>query len=298
MYVLLILVCPFILFLFAIVLSVLRFTDSDYLPLVSSNSSYTWRKFKSEILYNVWNVVTLYKQGLWLWRLIYTFVYHIWNSRLWLDDLLSTLLTQLYVKVDILLTCMWKTFAWPLYFIMKRGDGSMNLFQLRHFLVKCLLKDRNVSQDIDFVSVSTIFRLYFLTVAFVYYICFSFYIWYILRFFFIFFLERLNYVQTHISVSPEFSITNLTNPRYKSTANPYFVKPCVSTWLSLILIYIRINNFPCRTIDFLTRIIFFLLYFQIKLTRADSELVSRIILWISINSNLINYMYKTLKFMF
>ena len=103
MYVLLILVCPFILFLFAIVLSVLRFTDSDYLPLVSSNSSYTWRKFKSEILYNVWNVVTLYKQGLWLWRLIYTFVYHIWNSRLWLDDLLSTLLTQLYVKVDILL---------------------------------------------------------------------------------------------------------------------------------------------------------------------------------------------------
>jgi hypothetical protein len=411
MYVLLILVCPFILFLFAIVLSVLRFTDSDYLPLVSSNSSYTWRKFKSEILYNVWNVVTLYKQGLWLWRLIYTFVYHIWNSRLWLDDLLSTLLTQLYVKVDILLyhsaadtvicegwhftvlqrcwysymwrltfycitalltvicegwhftvsqrcwhsymwrltfycitalltvicegwhftvsqrcwhsymwrltfycitavltqlyvkvdislTCMWKTFAWPLYFIMKRGDGSMNLFQLRHFLVKCLLKDRNVSQDIDFVSVSTIFRLYFLTVAVVYYICFSFYIWYILRFFFIFFLERLNYVQTHISVSPEFSITNLTNPRYKSTANPYFVKPCVSTWLSLILIYIRINNFPCRTIDFLTRIIFFLLYFQIKLTRADSELVSRIILWISINSNLINYMYKTLKFMF
>lgn len=44
-----------------------------------------------------------------------------------------------------------------------------------------------------------------------------------------FFLERLNYVQTHISVSPEFSITNLTNPHYKSTANPYFVKPCVST---------------------------------------------------------------------
>ena len=35
------LVCSFILFLLAIVLSVLlRFTDSDYLPLVSSNSSY------------------------------------------------------------------------------------------------------------------------------------------------------------------------------------------------------------------------------------------------------------------
>ena len=36
-----IVVCPFVLFLLAIVLSVLfRFTDSDYLPLVSSNSSY------------------------------------------------------------------------------------------------------------------------------------------------------------------------------------------------------------------------------------------------------------------
>jgi hypothetical protein len=31
--------CPFVLFLLDIVLSVLRFTDSDYLPLVSSNSS-------------------------------------------------------------------------------------------------------------------------------------------------------------------------------------------------------------------------------------------------------------------
>jgi hypothetical protein len=40
MYVLLIVVCPFVIFLLAIVLSVLlRFTDSDYLPLVSSNSS-------------------------------------------------------------------------------------------------------------------------------------------------------------------------------------------------------------------------------------------------------------------
>jgi hypothetical protein len=39
-YVLWIVVCPFVLFLLAIVLSVhLRFTDSDYLPLVSSNSS-------------------------------------------------------------------------------------------------------------------------------------------------------------------------------------------------------------------------------------------------------------------
>ena len=40
MYVLLIVVCPFVIFLLAIVLSVLlRFTDSDYLPLVSANSS-------------------------------------------------------------------------------------------------------------------------------------------------------------------------------------------------------------------------------------------------------------------
>jgi len=38
-YVLQIVVCPFVLFLLAIVLFVLRFTDSDYLPLVSSNSS-------------------------------------------------------------------------------------------------------------------------------------------------------------------------------------------------------------------------------------------------------------------
>ena len=37
MYVLEIVVCPFVLFLLAIVLSVLRHTDSDYLPLVSSN---------------------------------------------------------------------------------------------------------------------------------------------------------------------------------------------------------------------------------------------------------------------
>jgi hypothetical protein len=37
------------------------------------------------------------------------------------------LLTQLYVKVDISLTCMWKTFAWPLYFIMERGDGAHEL---------------------------------------------------------------------------------------------------------------------------------------------------------------------------
>ena len=37
-------VCPFVIFLLSIVLSVrLRFTDSDYLPLVSSNSSYTRR---------------------------------------------------------------------------------------------------------------------------------------------------------------------------------------------------------------------------------------------------------------
>ena len=36
-------VCPFGLFHLAIVLSVLpRFTDSDYLPLVSTNSSYTF----------------------------------------------------------------------------------------------------------------------------------------------------------------------------------------------------------------------------------------------------------------
>ena len=34
-----IIVCPFVLFLLAIVLSVLRFTDSDYLPLVFSDSS-------------------------------------------------------------------------------------------------------------------------------------------------------------------------------------------------------------------------------------------------------------------
>jgi hypothetical protein len=39
MYVLLIVVCPFVLFLLAIVLSVLlRYTDSDYFPLVSSNN--------------------------------------------------------------------------------------------------------------------------------------------------------------------------------------------------------------------------------------------------------------------
>jgi hypothetical protein len=37
-----IVVCPFVLFLLAIVLSVLlRYTDSDYLPLVSSKSSYS-----------------------------------------------------------------------------------------------------------------------------------------------------------------------------------------------------------------------------------------------------------------
>jgi hypothetical protein len=42
MYVLSIVVCPFVLFLLAIVLSVLlRYTVSDYLPLVSSNSSVT-----------------------------------------------------------------------------------------------------------------------------------------------------------------------------------------------------------------------------------------------------------------
>jgi len=41
-YVLWIVVCPFVLDLLAIVLSVrLRYTDSDYLPLVSSNSSYS-----------------------------------------------------------------------------------------------------------------------------------------------------------------------------------------------------------------------------------------------------------------
>ena len=40
MYVLQIVVCPFVLFLSAIVLSVLlRYTDSDYLPLISSYSS-------------------------------------------------------------------------------------------------------------------------------------------------------------------------------------------------------------------------------------------------------------------
>jgi hypothetical protein len=40
MYALLIVVCPFVLFLLAIVLFVLlRYMDSDYLPLVSSNSS-------------------------------------------------------------------------------------------------------------------------------------------------------------------------------------------------------------------------------------------------------------------
>ena len=38
-----IVVCPFVLFLLSIVLSVLlRYTDSDYLPLVSSNSSYSF----------------------------------------------------------------------------------------------------------------------------------------------------------------------------------------------------------------------------------------------------------------
>ena len=41
MYVLWIVVCPFVLFRLAIVLSVLlRYTESDYLPLVFSNSSY------------------------------------------------------------------------------------------------------------------------------------------------------------------------------------------------------------------------------------------------------------------
>jgi hypothetical protein len=41
-YVLWIVVCPFVLDLLVIVLSVrLRYTDSDYLPLVSSNSSYS-----------------------------------------------------------------------------------------------------------------------------------------------------------------------------------------------------------------------------------------------------------------
>jgi hypothetical protein len=38
--------CPFVLFLSVIVLSVLlRYTDSDYLPLVSSNSSYCTYEF-------------------------------------------------------------------------------------------------------------------------------------------------------------------------------------------------------------------------------------------------------------
>ena len=41
MYVLSIVICPFVLFLLAIVLSVLlRYADSDYLPLVASNSSF------------------------------------------------------------------------------------------------------------------------------------------------------------------------------------------------------------------------------------------------------------------
>jgi hypothetical protein len=39
MYVLLIVVCPFVLFLLAIVLSVLQYTDSDYPSLVSANTS-------------------------------------------------------------------------------------------------------------------------------------------------------------------------------------------------------------------------------------------------------------------
>jgi membrane associated rhomboid family serine protease len=43
MYVLSIVICPFVLFLLAIVLSgLLQYTVSDYLPLVSSNSSYAY----------------------------------------------------------------------------------------------------------------------------------------------------------------------------------------------------------------------------------------------------------------
>ena len=55
MYVLSIVVCPFVLFLLAIVLSVhLRYTDSDYLPLVSLSSSFDfdigfWNCFDSVV---------------------------------------------------------------------------------------------------------------------------------------------------------------------------------------------------------------------------------------------------------
>ena len=50
-------VCPFVLFLLAIVLSVLlRCTDSDYLPLVSLNSSCSFFQSQSDIIYYLYFV--------------------------------------------------------------------------------------------------------------------------------------------------------------------------------------------------------------------------------------------------
>ena len=40
--------CHFVRFLLVIVLSVIRYTDSDYLPLICSNSSYIFRKAATE----------------------------------------------------------------------------------------------------------------------------------------------------------------------------------------------------------------------------------------------------------
>ena len=46
----------FVLFLFAIVFSVLRFTDSDYLPLVSSCDWYDYVQRHNRVYYNLWLV--------------------------------------------------------------------------------------------------------------------------------------------------------------------------------------------------------------------------------------------------
>jgi hypothetical protein len=61
----------FVYFLLIIVLSVLRYTDSDYLPLVSSTSSYTickyftffqWLCTTSDLIFNLLNVVNIWSK--------------------------------------------------------------------------------------------------------------------------------------------------------------------------------------------------------------------------------------------
>jgi hypothetical protein len=82
------------------------------------------------------------------WRLIYTFVYYIWNSRLWLGDLLSTVLTQLYVKVDILLYHSAANTA-------KMSIFTYNCCQQRCDTVKCQSSHITVSAALWYSKMST-----------------------------------------------------------------------------------------------------------------------------------------------